>query len=233
MKWFNYKIMVAHKADLKVLRDTKLNAILPFVSQIANTFPRESNAIGTLDINDLIQAGYVGLIEAWNKVDWEMLESVDNPDGTLWSFLKKRIKWSIRREIDKHGAFVARPINQMELTRNNWGDLGQVGKVLVTSYPKFFDNQRSLMYSPDYGPWKSLQLEIMIEDELKALEQSSDNRHILLQFYGIGTDKLSTKELGEKYRKNHNAISQIIFTTRNKLKTSEFENKIKNFLENS
>ena len=92
MKWFSHRGNLNHKADIK-LHSTRghLESFMPWVSKIANTFNREYASIGCMDIDDLTQAGYVGLIEAWNKVDWEKISESNNPDAQLWSFLKIRI----------------------------------------------------------------------------------------------------------------------------------------------
>ena len=99
MKYYNHRAHKAHQYDLKVQKDTHLNRMLPHVLQIASQFSRESIAIGALNYQDLYQAGYLGLLEAWEKVDWDMINKSPNPDGQLWSYLKRRIKGAIRRSI--------------------------------------------------------------------------------------------------------------------------------------
>lgn len=232
MKFYSHKTFATHREDLKVLRDNELNRVIPFVSQIANTFPRESVAIGVLDVNDLIQAGYIGLMEAWNLVDWDMINLCENPQGKLWSYLKKRIKGNIRREIDKYGSFVSRPINQQEKMRSKLSEKG-VDKILVSSFPKFFDNNRYLEFVEDNGPYRSLLLERIIDEELIRVEPNVDYRDMILFYYGIGRDKLSSKEIGEKFKQKTNTVVNIIHRVRKKLDNQHFKKIIENFYENA
>ena len=132
MKRFNYKLHQAHLEDLKVKRGDPLEMYYPWVIQIANTFSKDSVAIGVLNYQDLYQAGYIGLIEAWNNVDHERSQA------EKWSFIKKRIKGEIRREIDKYGSFISRPINLQEKERSN---MSKADKILVNMFPKFFDEE--------------------------------------------------------------------------------------------
>lgn len=228
MKWYNHRTLIAHKEDVKVQRGEGLDKIIPFVSQIANTFPREYVASGILDINDFIQSGYVGLIEAWNKVDWELIEESSNPQGKLWSFLKKRIKGQIRRDLDKYASFVARPINQQEKKRSELSIRG-VDKVLVTMFGSFFNHEGYMAYVEDFSPYKSIILERLIEDQCYKIENNVDTIDMLLSFYGIGRDKMSTKQLADKYRMKKEAVSIRMHRLIKKLKTNEFEELVKNF----
>ena len=229
MKWYNHRAHKAHQEDIKVQRDTHLGKMLPHVSQIANTFSRESIACGALNFQDLYQAGYLGLLEAWDKVDWDMIRSAPNPDATLWSFLKKRIRWAIRRDIDKYGSIISTPINKMEEKRNNL-KLNYEDKVFVTIFPNLWEIM-AIDYV-DNSPWVSLQLEEIINDELYKVEHNADNRHILLAFYGIGIDKQSQKELAKTYKTTHGNIQKIIQRTRGKLNNNDFKLIIENFYKN-
>ena len=226
MKWYNHRAQKQHSYELKVQRDTHLGSIMPHVIQIANTFSRDAVAIGVLNYQDLIQAGYLGLLEAWELIDWDKINASPNPDGQLWSFLKKRIKWSIRRDIDKFGSHISIPINKLEEARNKM-DFKGIDKVLVNIFPKFFDEE--LPVWDDQSSWASVQLEEIIEDELAKHVPSVDHRDILLYFYGIGRERLSTKQLADRYKKSTNYISLVINRTREKLKTEEFKIMIENF----
>ena len=228
-KWYSHSTYSKHKADLRVSRNDKLHDIFPHVLTIANTFPRQSIATGALDLNDLVQAGHEGLIRAWQKVDWERINASNNPDGELWTYLKNRIKWSIRREIDKHSQHISTPINIIEYARRDQDYYG-VDRVLTNIFPEFFD--KYFRYVEDNTPYISVQLEALIDDALHLYVKSVENRQILLEYYGVGTPRLSQIELAEKYRKSVSNIQNIMLRTRNKLKTTEFEKIIENFYQN-
>ena len=229
MKWYNHRAHKQHSYELKVQRDTHLGNIMPHVIQIANTFSRESVAIGALNYQDLIQAGYLGLLEAWERVDWDKINASPNPDGQLWSFLKKRIRGAIRRSIDKYGSHISTPINKMEEARSKM-DFKGIDKVLVNIFPKFFDEE--LPVWDDHSSWASVRLEEIIIDELNKVELNVNHQDILLSFYGIGMIKKSQKELADQYRTTTSNIQNIVKRTRDKLKTEEFEIIIENFYTN-
>ena len=224
--------MVQHQKDLIVSRDD-LSLYYPHIIHIARSYPLNSITIGTLDLNDLVQSGHEGLIRAWDKVDWPRIKASPNPKGELWSFLKKRIRWSIRREIDKHSMHISTPINKLEDSRNKLTkSANYLDKTIVNIFPKFFSN---INYEPLYNEgssYLSLQLEELIVDELESCVKNYDHIDILLRFYGIGFNKMTTKELAEKYMCSSNYISLIINRTKNKLKTEEFEKKVENFYNN-
>ena len=226
MKWYNHRAHKQHSYELKVQRDTHLGSIMPHVIQIANTFSREAVAIGALNYQDLIQSGYLGLLEAWERVDWDKINASPNPDGQLWSFLKKRIRGAIRRDIDRFGSHISIPINKLEEARSKM-DFKGIDKVLVNIFPKFFDEELPIW--DDHSSWASVQLEEIITDELMKVELNIDNIDILLAFYGIGIEKKSQKELASQYRTTAGNIQKIVQRTREKLKTEEFKLTIENF----
>ena len=227
MKWYLHNIHRAHLRDLKVSRNEELELYYSWVGQIANTFTRDSVAIGILNYQDLLQAGYEGLINAWNQLDH------DRDQAQKWTYIKKRIKWSIRREIDKHSSFISRPINRQEEARNEWDEKG-VDRVLVTVFPKFFDKSMMLAAITDTSPWESVLLGEVIDDYLYGSIKNVDHVEILRASFGIDRDrKVSAKELADKYDTSVKYIGLVINRLKNKLKKDEkFKKIIENFYEN-
>ena len=111
MKKYNIQNYLRYKKDLELSMPeglfwdeyTRVELIIkfmPLVENLARKFATSHQAIGVLSINDLIQAGNVGLIMAIDKLDWSILEDSPNIEQTLKSFLSKRIKGTIRRYIN-------------------------------------------------------------------------------------------------------------------------------------
>ena len=228
MKNFNWRAFQAYRYDVKVNRDDMKN-YYPHVINIANSFPRDSIAIGVLNIQDLIQAGNISLVEAWAKVDWERIDSSPNPQAELWSYLKKRIKFGIRQHINTHANTIRIPTRDLKEASKN---MKAHEKLLVGSFGSFFDKTRFLADTVDPAPWIAIMLEEFIIDELEKHVPSVDHRDILLKFYGIGYEKYTLKGLAKIYRKSENAIKKIVFNTKNKLDTEEFKTIIENFYKN-
>ncbi len=227
-KWYSHNLYIKYTNDLKVDRGFKIETFLPHVITIARTFPQNNRAIGILELNDLIQAGNIGLTEAWQKIDWSRIETSPNPNGELWSFLKIRIKFAIRQEINRVSNIVKIP---ERLLRDASKNMKPHEKVLVNVFPQFFDEE--LWVEPHIvEPWISIQLEDLIIKELTEVEGSYDNIDILLRFYGIGFKEMTQKELAEKYMKTPANIQKIIQRTKDKLRNDNFEKTIENFYKN-
>ena len=228
MKRYNNRNYIAFKKDLKVLREDELKNYYEHVIQIANTFPRDSIAIGILDITDLIQAGNVGLIEAWAKVDWELINESPNPNGQLWSFLKKRIRFAIRREIDNNGAFIKVPRRQLEDHRR---ELTSIDKILVNTFPRFF--ARELVAEDDYSDWDNEQLGLLLDDIIYDNIKSHNHQAILKLSFGIDTmdnKPVSIKKIATMYNLSEIGIKKIKKRSIEKIKDNEqTEILIKNF----
>ena len=73
---------------------------LPLVENIARKFSTSQQASGVMTIMDMIQSGSLGLVQAVQKLDYEKLKESEDMEKTLKSFFSKRIKGSIRRQID-------------------------------------------------------------------------------------------------------------------------------------
>ena len=208
MKWNNRRNSLTYLADLKVSRGHELDNYYQYVVQIANTFTRDSAAIGILDSSDLIQAGNVGLIEAWEKVDWELIEVSPNPQGQLWSFLKKRIRFAIRREIDNNGTFIKVPRRQLEDHRK---DLTSIDKILVSVFPKFFD--RGLIeFVWDGSSYENERLGALLDDIIYNNIHSHIHQAILKESFGLDTidgKAISIRDLANKYNLSEIGIKKI------------------------
>jgi len=73
---------------------------MPLVENLARKFSTSQTASGTLSILDLIQYGYIGLINAVDKIDVNILIDSDDAEKTIKSFVSKRVKGAIRRSIN-------------------------------------------------------------------------------------------------------------------------------------
>ena len=134
MKKYNVKNYVRYKEDVKrVIESVKqkrfvdynpeeLKVIfLPLVENIARKFATSQEASGVMSINDIIQEGSLQLCKAVDKIDREKLFVSEDVEKTLKSFLAKRIRGGIRREIDRNRGTMRIPehkINEMRSTKD-------------------------------------------------------------------------------------------------------------------
>ena len=230
MKWYSHPTYIAHKKAI-VHYNKGIGKYYEWVIKIANQFNREYASIGVLDVNDLIAAGNIGLVNAWNKIDWEIIGNSTEPDASLWSYIKKRIKWEIRREIDKHSQHISTPINKVEKMRKNMSFEDQI---FCDLFPNFFDTA-----FPDYienmRPWDQEQLTDVLNSLIDKYIHNHKHQEILKLSYGIDTidDKpVAIKQLAERFNMSEIGIKKIRSRSLAKLNNEDVEKIIEKFYEN-
>lgn len=116
MKKYNIQNYNRHQADLQATlnhlptqlpdyqlsRDDLIVKFMPLVEHLARKFSTSAQAAGVLDITDLMQYGYLGLIKAVDKIEVPKLIESNDPEKTIKSFISKRVKGAIRRAINIH-----------------------------------------------------------------------------------------------------------------------------------
>ena len=229
MKWFSLPTYKKHEEDIKCYT-RGVGRYYEWVIRLANQFNREYAKIGILDLNDLIQSGHIGLMQAWNNIDWDKIAGAEHPDAALWAFLKKRIKYAIRREIDNYGQHIRVPRRDIEASRKMFKG---PEKIFATLFPQFFDTQFPALVE-EMHPWDALCLGEVIDEYLYSNIKNIDHVEILRASYGIDRDKRATaKELAEKYRTTSSYIGVVNARLIKQLrKDEEFEKIIENFYEN-
>lgn len=88
--------------DFQLTRDDLIVKYMPLVENLARKFSTSQTASGVLDITDLTQYGYLGLIKAVDKIEVPILIESADPEKTIKSFISKRVKGAIRRAINIH-----------------------------------------------------------------------------------------------------------------------------------
>ena len=110
MKKYNVKNYIRYKEDVKqsqppgkfydeYTRNELIVKFLPLVENIGRKFATSQEASGVMSIMDIIQEGSLQLCKAVDKIDKERLFASEDIEKTLKSFLAKRIRGGIRREI--------------------------------------------------------------------------------------------------------------------------------------
>jgi RNA polymerase sigma factor (sigma-70 family) len=225
MKKYNVQNYIRYKQDLEaklksnekyIIKDENGNILynhltneqmiiqfMPLVENIARKFPTSQQATGVMDIMDLIQSGNLGLIHAVSRVDRLTLLESDDQEKSLKSFLSKRIKGSIRRQIDINRGDIRIPEHMYHEIRKNFGR----NKKMVAM---FFN---SIFLSIDEGPRDESNMVYQIPDEsepynmtllnvyLKSLLQKylTDKEYQVLRLsYGLDCDKHSADEIAKK-----------------------------------
>ena len=132
MKKYNVKNYIRYKEDLKANmpidkpyafynRNELIIKFMPLVENIGRKFATSQEASGVMSINDIIQEGNLNLTKAVDKIDREVLYESEDVEKTLKSFLAKRIRGGIRREIDRNRGTMRIPehkLNEMRSTKD-------------------------------------------------------------------------------------------------------------------
>lgn len=220
MKNYNYSNYLRYEQDMRnilsdkkydtedyssLTRDELIQKFLPLVTNLARKFPTSGEAIGVLNIQDLIQFGSIGLISAVDRIEQDKLEESEHPSKTIKSFLSKRIIGSIRRGIDTNRGSMRLPEYVTQKIRRNDGS----DEVLIAS---FFN---SIFRSTDANPVSDDMPQLQIaapSDEwnpelLNSFLRSLLKRHLnikeyisLSMSYGLEKDgrKYSAKEIAKE-----------------------------------
>ena len=216
MKHYNIQNYIRYKNDLdftlnrlegkmwdEYSRDELIIKFMPLVENLARKFATSQQASGVMAITDMIQEGHLNLIKAVDRIFWEKIEESEDQEKTLKSFLSKRIKGGIRREIDKNRGQMRLPEHVTNSIRKNFGK----DKKAVAM---FFN---SIFLSIDAGTRDDDDLFLQIEDTSEPYNQEFLNMylksllkqhltdreyHVLRLSYGLDCDKHSAKEIAKQ-----------------------------------
>lgn len=217
MKSYNIQNYIRYKEDIKqsmsrlenkswseYTRDELIVKFLPLVENIAKKFSTTTQASGVLDITDLIQAGSKGLILAIDKIEWSTITDSNDPEKTIKSFLSKRIKGSIRRDIDIYRGNIKLPEHKLiEMRKDN----GQNHEMVAMFFNSIFlsvdeqmedDNEDNMLYQiPDLS--EGYNIDLMNIYLTGLLKKHLDHREfeVLRLSYGLDCDKHSAITIAE------------------------------------
>ncbi len=101
MKKYNISNYVRYKEDIKLSmpvnkafefyeRDELIVKFMGLVENISRKFATSQEASGVMSILDIMQEGYLNLIKAVDKIDWEKRGSAEDGESSVKSVLAKR-----------------------------------------------------------------------------------------------------------------------------------------------
>ena len=215
MKYYNLPNYIRYKTDViaAVKSLPKISTIeytneqlnikfLPLVENLARKFATSQQAAGVMSIMDMIQCGNIGLIQAIKKLDKERLKQSDDIEQTLKSFFSKRIKGSIRRQIDHNRGNIRIPEHKMNEIRKNFGKDKKMVEMFFNSIFLSIDanpKDEDMVYQiPDESEPYNIDL---LNSYLKSLCKTylSDKEYEVLRLsYGLDCDKHSAVEIATK-----------------------------------
>ena len=182
-------------------REQLTTKFLPLVENIARKFSTSQQASGVMTIMDMIQSGSLGLVQAVRKLDYEKLKESEDMEKTLKSFFSKRIKGSIRRQIDINRGNIRIPEHKLNEIRKDFGKDKKMVEMFFNSIFLSIDanpsNEDMVYQIPDTSEPYNIDL---LNLYLKGLCQSHlSNREyqVLRLSYGLDCDKHSATEIAK------------------------------------
>ena len=214
MKKYNVQNYVRHKKDLEAVqtytdkfknRDQLIIQYMPLVEKVARKFSTSDQASGVLSINDILQEGYKGLIEAVDKIQETRLADSTDPEKTLEVFLSKRIKGAIRRAIDINRGDIRIPEHKLnEIRKDNGKDQKMVAlffnSIFISIDKDFNDSEDEPKVFQVEDKSKPYNLDILNKYLLSLMRMHLDDKEyeVLRLSYGLDCDKHSAKQIAEK-----------------------------------
>ena len=214
MKHYNIQNYIRYKKDLEDVikriepkdfheytRDELVVTFLPLVENLARKFATSQQASGVMAITDLIQEGSIGLIKAIDRIDWLTIKESEDKEKTLKSFFSKRIKGSIRRQIDHNRGNIRIPEHKLNEIRKDFGKDKKMVEMFFNSVFLSIDanpSDENMVYQiPDTSEPYNIDL---LNLYLKSLCQShlSDKEYQVLRLsYGLDCEKHSATEIAD------------------------------------
>jgi RNA polymerase sigma factor (sigma-70 family) len=230
MKRYNVQNYVRYKLDLEDSlnlafegkyseRHNIIIENLPLVESVARSFSTSDQASGVLSINDLLQSGAEGLILAVDRIDWNVINESEDPEKTLKSFLSKRIRGAIRREIDINRGNMRIPEYKLnEIRKSNGGDKKIVQMFFNSIFSSIdieYENDEDSLVMQIEDKSEKYNIDIINKYLLGLMKTNLSSREydVLRMSYGLDCDKMTAKQIAAELNiegtANYVRVSQI------------------------
>jgi RNA polymerase sigma factor (sigma-70 family) len=224
MKNFNKKIFSLNISSLQKVKSEIPKKYFNLAINIANSFSKEYSSIGIMNTNDLIQEASYALIKSWKNINWEYINSIEDPldrKKSITNYLKKSIKGLVKDEIKKNMDGTKKPIkgiwdNETKTRRTD------VFGFLSILFPNWFDNNVLTLIEDEVYDYDYEQLGKYIETWLA--EHVPKHATMLLMLFGIDDVYSKPKpiaEIANKFMMKPEAVRKQKERLIKKLKSNE------------
>jgi RNA polymerase sigma factor (sigma-70 family) len=200
------KLIPKQLEDYKLIRDDLVVKYMPLVENLARKFATSQQASGCLDITDLMQYGYIGLINSVDKINVEIIEHSASPEKTIKSFISKRVKGAIRRAINinrgdmKIPEYVLNELRGLNLEEHEYDPrVALFFNQLFVSTDAWVASNDTEAFNPYDRPDNSepYNIEILNKYLLGIMKQylSGSQYHVLRLSFGLDVPKMSAVDI--------------------------------------
>jgi RNA polymerase sigma factor (sigma-70 family) len=224
MKNFNKKIFSLNISSLQKVKSEIPKKYFNLAINIANSFSKEYSSIGIMNTNDLIQEASYALVKSWKNINWEYINSIEDPldrKKSVTNYLKKSIKGLVKDEIKKNMDGTKKPIkgiwdNETKTRRTD------VFGFLSILFPNWFDNNVLTLIEDEVYDYDYEQLGQYIETWLA--KHVPKHATMLLMLFGIDDVYSKPKaitEIANKFMMKPEAVRKQKERLIKKLKSNE------------
>ena len=197
MKNFNKKIYSLNISSVNIIKNAIPSEYWKMAINIANSYSKEYRVIGVMNINDLMQEGFLALVISWRNINWgyiNKLESVLDRNKALSKYLKISIKGlvgdAIKKNVDGSGKPIKGIWNNKDKKRHTTG----FGFISVL-FPHWFDSDVLSMLEEEVYDYDYEKLGVYLDS---WLENYIPKYSLMIKmFYGLDDIYSKPKKLAE------------------------------------
>lgn len=211
MKNYNLENYLRYKRDIKdnmpkdkpwneYTRDELIIKLLPFAMEIARTFSTSDQASGVMTINDIIQEANYGLVAAIDRLDWNLINLEDDIERQIKGFISKRIRGTVRRNIDMNRGDMRIPEHKINEIRKNEGKDRELVEMFFNSiFLSIDDNEDEEKQFDIEDVSKDYNINLLNKYILSLMTEYLNDREyeVLRMSYGLDCDKVPAKKIAK------------------------------------
>ena len=224
MRNFNKKIFSLNISSLQKVKSEIPKKYFNLAINIANSFSKEYSSIGIMNINDLIQEASYALVKSWKNINWEYINSIEDPldrKKSVTNYLKKSIKGLVKDEIKKNMDGTKKPIKGIWDNETKTRRTDMFGFLSIL-FPNWFDNNVLTLIEDEVYDYDYEQLGQYIETWLA--KHVPKHATMLLMLFGIDDVYSKPKtiaEIANKFMMKPEAVRKQKERLIKKLKSNE------------
>ncbi len=198
---------VKFKLVIMIINNQTIKQYMPMVRTIARQFTKNP-----IEMKDLMQEGYIGLIEAAKRYDPDAGVKFD-------SYASWWVRKYIREYIIRHGQTVSLPFKTRDYHRSATLDMNR---------PLYQEENGPVRFADLLTDGSTPETERIRQEEHQRLNEAIDKlsareRQIIRQIYGIDCEAVPMKELAKKMGLSHDRVKKLHAECLKKIRIMNFE----------
>ena len=152
-----------------------------------------------MSINDIIQEANYGLVAAVDRIDWDLINLDDDVERQIKGFVSKRIRGTVRRNIDMNRGDIRIPEHKINEIRKNEGKDKQLVQMFFNSIFLSIDENEEENGFEVEDKSKEYNINLLNKYILSLMRQYLNDREydVLRMSFGLDCDKLPAKKIAK------------------------------------